>query len=122
MCDNGVTAIENTTYKNDHNSDNSRQRETMLSDSLQKLMKSPTGTGRDCKLGTIINSLDKETSEILIEALSSNASTMGLVRALKDEGIYLSREYLGEKRTQCFKGSGSSACCLNSADKKEKNK
>lgn len=122
MCDNGVTAIENTTYKNDHDSDNSRQRETMLSDSLQKLMKSPTGTGRDCKLGTIINSLDKETSEILTEALSSNASTMGLVRALKDEGIYLSREYLGEKRTHCFKGSGNSACCLNSVDKKEKNK
>lgn len=94
----------------------------MLSDSLQKLMKSPTGTGKDCKLGTIINSLDKETSAILTEALSSNASTMGLVRALKEEGIYLSREYLGEKRTQCFKSSGSNACCLNSVDKKEKNK
>lgn len=117
-----MTTVENTTYKNNHDSDISRQRENMLSDSLQKLMKSPTGTGKDCKLGTIINSLDKETSEILAEALSSNASTMGLVRALKDEGIYVSREYLGEKRTQCFKGSGTSACCLNSVDKKEKNK
>jgi hypothetical protein len=46
---------------------------------------------------------------------------MGLVRALKDDGIPISREYLGEKRNTCFKG-GSPNCCLQQSDSKEKNK
>lgn len=93
----------------------------MLRDSLQKLIDNP-GRERDCKLGNIINSLDDETAVMLVEALKSDASTMGIVRALKDEGLPLSREYLGEKRNTCFK-SGSPSCCLAAGVKsKEKSK
>lgn len=93
----------------------------MLKDSLQKLIDSH-GRERDCKLGNIIKSLDDETAVMLVEALKSEASTMGLVRALKDEGIHLSREYLGEKRNTCFK-AGSPSCCLAAGiESKEKSK
>ena len=94
--------------------------EPMLRDSLQNLINNP-GRKWDCKLGGIINSLDEETAETLVQALCSNTSTMGLVRALKDDGIPISREYLGEKRNTCFKG-GSSNCCLQQSDSKEKSK
>lgn len=90
----------------------------MLRDSLQKLIDNP-GRERDCKLGNIINSLDKETAVMLVEALKSDASTMGIVRALKDEGLPVSREYLGEKRNTCFKG-GSQNCCLAETETKVK--
>ncbi len=83
----------------------------MLRDSLQKLIDNP-GRERECKLGNIIKSLDDETAIILVNALRSDASTMGLVRALKDEGLPVSREYLGEKRNTCFRG-GSQSCCLS---------
>jgi hypothetical protein len=94
----------------------------MLRDSLQKLMNNPHGSGRECKIGNIINSLDKETAKILIDALKSDASTMGLVRALKDEGLPVSREYLGEKRNECFKGEGNSKCCLQQISQEGKTK
>jgi hypothetical protein len=84
----------------------------MLRDSLQKLMQDPSGKGRECKIGNIINSLDEETAQMLVDALKSDASTMGLVRVMKDEGIPVSREYLGEKRNECFKSESSSRCCL----------
>lgn len=93
----------------------------MLRDSLQKLIESP-GRERDCKIGNIIKSLDEETAIVLVEALKSNASTMGLVRALKDEGIHLSREYLGEKRNSCFKSDSSSCCLAKGVNLKEKSK
>lgn len=93
----------------------------MLRDSLQKLIDNP-GREKECKLGNIIRSLDSETAIILVEALKSDASTMGLVRALKDEGLPVSREYLGEKRNTCFK-NGSSGCCLaQGVELKEKRK
>lgn len=88
----------------------------MLKDSLQKLIDNP-GRERDCKLGNIINSLDKDTATILVDALKSDASTMGIVRALKDEGLPVSREYLGEKRNTCFK-AGSPSCCLTQTETK----
>lgn len=107
----GVTTTVNTKCKNNHTTQNSREGNTMLRDSLQKLMDNP-GRERECKLGNIIKSLDDETAVILVEALKSDASTMGLVRALKDEGLPVSREYLGEKRNTCFK-AGSQNCCLS---------
>ena len=88
----------------------------MLKDSLQKLIDNP-GRERDCKLGNIIKSLDKDTATILVDALKSDASTMGIVRALKDEGLPVSREYLGEKRNTCFK-AGSPSCCLTQTEAK----
>lgn len=93
----------------------------MLKDSLQKLIESPTRE-RDCKIGNIIKSLDDETAILLVEALKSDASTMAIVRAMKDEGVPVSREYLGEKRNTCFK-AGSPNCCLASGvESKEKRK
>lgn len=88
----------------------------VLRETLQQLLSDPSGRLKQCKLGTIINSQDSETKAIFIEALKSDASTMSLVRALKEEGIFLSREYLGEKRSNCFRGDGAS-CCLISIDK-----
>jgi hypothetical protein len=117
----GVNNTENTISKKNHNCDNSRKRGNMLRDSLQKLIDSP-GRERDCKLGNIIKSLDGETAAILVEALKSDASTMGLVRALKDEGIPVSREYLGEKRNTCFKAGGAGCCLAQNAESKEKRK
>lgn len=86
----------------------------MLKDSLKQLIQNPDSSSRECKLGRIIQSQDQETAEVIIEALASEASTMGIVRALNAEGISLSREYLGEKRKTCFKSpEAASKCCLN---------
>ena len=94
----------------------------MLRDSLKQLIQDPEGRSRECKLGKIIQSQDAETSEIMIEALLSNASTMGIVRALGAEGINLSREYLGEKRATCFKNpEAAEKCCLNNQTKEATN-
>jgi hypothetical protein len=94
----------------------------MLKDSLKQLIKDPDGKSRDCKLGKIILSQDEETAEVMIEALLSNASTMGIVRALGAEGINLSREYLGEKRATCFKNpEAAEKCCLNKKTESSKN-
>lgn len=93
----------------------------MLRDALRQLIEDPSGKSKDCKLGKIIASQDKETIEIFLEALKSEASTMSLVRALKSEGISLSREYLGEKRSRCFK-EGNPNCCLNAIDNKDAKK
>jgi hypothetical protein len=94
----------------------------MLKDSLKQLIANPDGNARECKLGRIIQSQDAETAEVMIEALASGASTMGLVRALSAEGINLSREYLGEKRATCFKNPDSAEkCCLNKAAKEASN-
>lgn len=93
----------------------------MLRDSLQKLIENP-GREKECKIGNIIRSLDSDTAVVLVEALRSDASTMGIVRALKDEGISLSREYLGEKRNTCFKNSSGMCCLSKGVEVKEKRK
>lgn len=94
----------------------------MLRDALRQLIDDPSGRAKDCKLGKIISSQDEETAEIFIEALKSSASTMGLVRALKSEGIAISREYLGEKRARCFKEPGNANCCLSAVERKDAGK
>lgn len=95
----------------------------MLRESLQHLIENPTGEPKECKLGKIIKSQDKETAQILIDVLGSQeVTTAGLIKALKTEGISLSREFLGEKRSQCFKGQDNPNCCLNTAKKEEKSK
>jgi hypothetical protein len=95
--------------------------DAMLKDSLKQLIQDPDGKARECKLGKIIKSQDSETAEVIVEALLSSASTMGIVRALGAEGINLSREYLGEKRATCFKDPDAAAkCCLNKQDKDAK--
>lgn len=86
----------------------------VLRETLEQLL-SPKGKSKMCKLGTIITSQDSDTKTVFIEALKSNTSTIGLVRALKEEGIFISREYLGEKRMNCFRND-SPMCCLNSQE------
>jgi hypothetical protein len=86
----------------------------MLKDTLKELIAKPDNTFDNCKLGSIINSQDKETQKVLVDALSGDISTMSLIRALNAEGIKLSREYLGTKRAGCFKNeNGSNSCCMN---------
>ncbi len=86
----------------------------MLKDTLNELIAKPDNTFENCKLGSVINNQDKETQKVLVDALSGDISTMSLIRALKAEGIKLSREYLGAKRTSCFKNeNGSNSCCMN---------
>lgn len=78
--------------------------ETMLKDALNGLIeKAESGKTRDCKLCSVIASQDKETSQIIVKALQSNASTMSIVRAMNAEGILISREYVGERRRVCFR-------------------
>lgn len=92
----------------------------MLKDSLKQLIQNNQGRSRDCKLGKIIQSQDTETAEVIVEALISDASTMGIVRALNADGINLSREYLGEKRATCFKNPDmAEKCCLWNKEAKE---
>lgn len=117
----GVTITENTSCKNNHSPRIAGKGGSMLRDSLQKLINNP-GREKDCKIGNIIKSLDSETAVMLVEALKSDASTMGIVRALKDEGLPVSREYLGEKRNSCFKNGSANCCLTDGVEFKEKRK
>jgi hypothetical protein len=79
----------------------------MLKDALLNLMKN--NDGDKCKLGKLIGELDKETAEMLSNALRSNVAT-------------ISREFLGTQRKQCFLSPGSSPkCCLNKTDANQEN-
>jgi hypothetical protein len=92
----------------------------MLKDALLNLMKN--NDGDKCKLGKLIGELDKETAEMLSNALRSNVATTVLCRTLNNEGIKISREFLGTQRKQCFLSPGSSPkCCLNKTDANQEN-
>jgi hypothetical protein len=83
----------------------------MLKDSLSNLLNNQNAS-KECKFGKLLKSLDKETASILIDAMSSDASTMDLVRTLRSEGHPFSREFLGLKRN-CFKDIDSAkSCCV----------
>lgn len=80
----------------------------MLKDALTGLIeKAESGKTKECKLCGVISSQDAETSDIIIKALQSQASTMSIVRALNAEGINVSREYVGERRKVCFRNPDS---------------
>jgi len=64
-----------------------------------------------CKFGDIYMNLDKDTQEALSAAMQSEASTMSLCKALKDEGYPIGREHLGAKR-ECFK-TRTDSCCIS---------
>jgi hypothetical protein len=84
----------------------------MLRDALVNLMKNDSG-GK-CKLGRLIADLDRETSDLLLKALKSDIGTSPICRTLNNEGIKISREYLGQQRRQCFVSpEGAKRCCLN---------
>lgn len=84
----------------------------MLRDALTDLMKNSGGD--KCKLGKVISDLDSETAEILRAALRSDLATTVLCRTLNNEGIKISREFLGQQRRQCFLSpEGAQRCCMN---------
>ena len=83
----------------------------MLKDALNSL-KATQGKQQLCKLGRLVIDLEDEESQLFIDILRSDVSTMNLVRTLKSEGISLSREFLGEKRN-CFKDDDEArTCCI----------
>ncbi len=83
----------------------------MLKDALNSL-KATQGKQQLCKLGKLVLDLEDEESQLLVDILRSDVSTMNLVRTLKSEGISLSREFLGEKRN-CFKDDDEArTCCI----------
>lgn len=89
----------------------------MLRDALMDLMKKNAG-GDMCKLGKVIRGLDEDTSGVLVDALRSDIATTVICRTLNNEGIKISREFLGTQRKQCFLSSNNpERCCL--AEKKE---
>ena len=65
----------------------------MLKDALNSL-KATQGKQQLCKLGRLVIDLEDEESQLLIDILRSDVSTMNLVRTLKSEGISLSRDFL----------------------------
>ncbi len=84
----------------------------MLRDALVNLMKNDSG-GK-CKLGRLISDLDSETAELFTKALKSDIGTSAICRTLNNEGIKISREYLGQQRSKCFTSpEGPNHCCLN---------
>lgn len=84
----------------------------MLRDALTDLMKNSSSD--KCKLGKVISDLDSETAEILRAALRSDLATTVLCRTLNNEGIKISREFLGQQRRQCFLSpEGAHRCCMN---------
>jgi len=86
----------------------------MLRDALVDLMKD-SGGGK-CKLGKVICDLDAETAEILVTALRSDVPTTVLSRTLNNEGIKISREFLGTQRRQCFLSpDGGQRCCIGAS-------
>lgn len=84
----------------------------MLKDSLSNLLDS-TNKSKECKMGKLIKSLDKETATVFKEAMSGDTSTMDLMKALRSEGHSFCREFLANKRN-CFKDINSlNSCCVS---------
>lgn len=84
----------------------------MLKDALKQLMNDSNKT--DCKIASIMASIDKETADLLVQALQSDISGVRLVKLLQSEGIKISRESLRLKRNDCFKSPNRPAnCCMS---------
>lgn len=62
-----------------------------------------------CRIGEIHAQLDKETGDALIRALQSAAPTMSIHRAIREEGISISRGTLTDRR-KCFQSPTDGDC------------
>lgn len=76
---------------------------------LKVITETSFGDSAACPLGRIARKLDEETREALITALRSEATTMDIYKALKQEGIAISRQNITKKR-QCFKAPNDKQC------------
>jgi hypothetical protein len=100
------------------NKGNKKVGTVVLKDELLNLSK---GQGRRlCKIGAIVESLDDETAEALTAAMTSNASTMSITKALAANGNSIGRDVLAVKR-ECFK-SPNDQCCISEKIKTLTNK
>ena len=85
----------------------------MLKDALKAVAKG--SSKKVCKFGSITNSLDSETRDALIIAMSSEASTMDITRALCADGHSIGRDVVGAKRA-CFKDPSLNCCIRETID------
>jgi len=70
---------------------------------------------KHCKIGSIIKSLEKETSDALIVAMASDATTMSIARALAANNLPVGRDVVGTKR-ECFRNPDSPCCIRGTID------
>jgi len=70
---------------------------------------------KNCKIGSIVKSLEKETSDALIIAMTSDATTMSIARALAASNLSVGRDVIGVKR-ECFKNPETSCCIRETID------
>jgi hypothetical protein len=68
-----------------------------------------TSVDAPCRIGEIHKQLDPETAQALLNALRSAASTSAIHKAIKDEGLPLSRHTLNQKR-KCFRPPTDGEC------------
>jgi hypothetical protein len=85
----------------------------VLKDALKAVAKG--SSKKVCKFGSITNSLDSETRDALIIAMSSEASTMDITRALCADGHSIGRDVVGAKRA-CFKDPSLNCCIRETID------
>jgi hypothetical protein len=85
----------------------------VLKDALKAVAKGDSK--KICKFGAITNSLDEETRDALIVAMSSEASTMDITRALCSDGHSIGRDVVGTKRA-CFKDPSFNCCIRETID------
>jgi len=76
---------------------------------LKVIAETSVGNSVACPLGRIAIKLDEETREALFDALRSEASTMSIYNALKQEGIAISRESITKHR-KCFTEPNDKKC------------
>ena len=76
---------------------------------LKNITETSVGASAACPLGRIARKLDDETRDALFSALRSEATTMDIHKALKQEGIAIARQNLGKQR-QCFTSPNDKNC------------
>jgi hypothetical protein len=69
-----------------------------------------------CSLGQSMTSMDKETLTAFVKAMKSNASSIQIMKILKEEGLgSFSMTHLRDKRRQCFM-ENSECFCIKEAN------
>lgn len=83
------------------------QTHSSLSAKLNSLAASSTQA--PCRIGELYAQLDKETGDALVRAMQSAATTMSIHRAVREEGISISRDTLTTHR-KCFRSPTDAQC------------
>lgn len=83
----------------------------MLKDALQKLKKDAGPDKKFCGIARAFEGMDDETREIFLEVMNGPAFTTDIAKALRADGIPISRDTLSRKR-KCFKKENAECCML----------